>query len=164
VTILDRIAEIHGILSALIAFSTPLSFSPSARSGIRFRSKMFFSTVAVLRFARDCAVIGHVGDSRIYRLRDGALAQLTVDHSLLAQMIAAGTPPADSDAFPWRQVVMRALGTEHAEPEVSCDGALAGDAYPLCSDDLSEVLAPEVIAALLAPPAEAACRALVDAA
>jgi serine/threonine protein phosphatase PrpC len=122
------------------------------------------STVALLRFARDCAVVGHVGDSRVYRLRDGELAQLTVDHSLLSQMIAAGTPPADADNFPWRHVVTRALGTPQAEPEVSCARALPGDVYLLCSDGLSEVLAPETIAAILESPAEAACRALVAAA
>jgi len=122
------------------------------------------STVALLRFVRDCAVIGHVGDSRVYRLRAGALSQLTVDHSLLSQLIAAGTPPADTDAFPWRHVVTRALGTPHAEPEVSCARALPGDVYLLCSDGLSEVLVPETIAAILDGPAEAACRALVAAA
>lgn len=122
------------------------------------------STVAVLRIARDHAVVAHVGDSRVYRARRGQLAQLTRDHSLLAQMIAAGTPPADAAAFPWRHVVTRALGTSSGEPEVQLDAARSGDVYLLCSDGLSEVLDDDQILALLARPAEAACRALVDAA
>ncbi|HUJ59799.1 MAG TPA: protein phosphatase 2C domain-containing protein [Kofleriaceae bacterium] len=123
------------------------------------------STVAVLRLAGDRAVIAHVGDSRVYRLRAGALAQLTVDHSLAAQLAAAGSP-VDIATFQWRHVVTRALGTRSAEPEVQADRAAPGDVYLLCSDGLSEVLAPDVIAALLdgGGGAEAACRALVDAA
>lgn len=122
------------------------------------------STVAVLRIADDRAVIGHVGDSRVYRLRDGVLSQLTIDHSLLAQMIASGTPPADVEHFPWRHVVTRALGTPTGEPEVNACRALAGDVYLLCSDGLSEPLSAARIAELLRLPAERACRALVDAA
>jgi len=122
------------------------------------------STVAVLRVAGDRAIVAHVGDSRVYRLRAGALAQLTVDHSLLAQMIAAGMPPADIEGFQFRHVVTRALGTEHAEPEVQRYALEPGDRFLLCSDGLSEVLEPAEIAALLAAPAEQACRGLVDAA
>src|SRR5262249_3747696 len=65
------------------------------------------STVAVLRIAGDRAVVGHVGDSRVYRLRGDVLAQLTVDHSLAAQLEASGVKPDAS--FPWRHVVTRAL-------------------------------------------------------
>ncbi|HEV7555348.1 MAG TPA: protein phosphatase 2C domain-containing protein, partial [Kofleriaceae bacterium] len=122
------------------------------------------STVAVLRVESDRAVIAHVGDSRVYRLRGATLEQLTVDHSLIAQMIAAGTPPADIDTFPWRHVVTRALGTQSAEPEVQIHAVHAGDRFLLCSDGLSEVLEPAEIAAMLAHAAEPACRALVDAA
>jgi PPM family protein phosphatase len=122
------------------------------------------STVAVLRIADDRAVIGHVGDSRVYRLRAGLLVQLTIDHSLLAQLYAAGAPPPDPSTFPWRHVVTRALGTATGEPEVQLEEALPGDVYLLCSDGLSEVLDPSRIAELLAAPAEIACRALVDAA
>lgn len=121
------------------------------------------STVAVLRLADDRAVIGHVGDSRVYRLRSGALAQLTIDHSLVAQLQAAGTP-VDPATFAWRHVVTRALGTPTGEPEVQIDRARAGDVYLLCSDGLSEVLAPDEIIALLDGDAERACRRLVDAA
>ena len=119
------------------------------------------STVVVLRIADDRVVIGHVGDSRAYRLRGGALAQLTIDHSLLAQLEAQGTVPEN---FPFRHVVTRALGTACGEPEVQIDRACVGDVYLLCSDGLSEVLSPAMIAALLDAPAEQACRALVAAA
>ncbi len=98
----------------------------------------------------------------LYRLRDGALAQMTIDHSLLAQLTAAGMTPAPD--FAWRHVVTRALGTPTGEPEVQRDRLRSGDVYLLCSDGLSEVLEPAEIAAMLARPAEAACRALVDAA
>jgi serine/threonine protein phosphatase PrpC len=121
------------------------------------------STVAVLRLAGERAVIAHVGDSRVYRLRGGQLAQLTIDHSLLAQLVAAGGV-VDVETFPWRHVVTRALGTPTGEPDVQVDHVRPGDVFLLCSDGLSEVLAVEEIAALLERPAEQACRALVDAA
>jgi serine/threonine protein phosphatase PrpC len=120
------------------------------------------STVVVLRLEDDQAVFAHVGDSRIYRLRAGVLAQLTIDHSLAAQLEASGMKPAAD--WQWRHVVTRALGTATGEPEVQRAQLAPGDVYLLCSDGLSEVLAPDEIAALLAQPAELACRALVDAA
>jgi len=120
------------------------------------------STVVALRLSEEGAVIAHVGDSRLYRLRGGVLAQLTIDHSLAAQLAASGiTPDAD---FAWRHVVTRALGTSTSEPEVQRRAVARGDVFLLCSDGLSEVLAPDAIAAQLAAPAEAACRELVDAA
>ena len=122
------------------------------------------STVVVLRIDGDRAVIGHVGDSRVYRLRDGKLQQLTIDHSLLAQLIASGSPPPDLAHFPWRHVVTRALGTTSGEPEVQVDRVRVGDVYLLCTDGLSEVLEPDELAALLDGPAEPACRRLIDAA
>lgn len=118
--------------------------------------------MVVLRLTGEHAVIGHVGDSRVYRLRDGALAQMTVDHSMAAQLEASGIKP-DAN-FAWRHVVTRALGTQTAEPEVQSAAIACGDVFLLCSDGLSEVLDHARIAELLAAPAEAACCALVDAA
>ena len=120
------------------------------------------STVAVLRLAPGRAVIGHVGDSRVYRLRDGALEQLTVDHSLWAQLVAAGTELPEREDFAWKHVVTRALGTPSGEPDLRVEPARAADVFLLCSDGLSEVLAPARMAALLALPAAAACHALVE--
>jgi protein phosphatase len=90
------------------------------------------------------------------------LAQLTIDHSLAAQLEADGLKP-DAN-FAWRHVITRALGTATSEPDVQCQPLERGDVFLLCSDGLSEVLDPARIAVLLAAPAEAACRALVDAA
>jgi serine/threonine protein phosphatase PrpC len=121
------------------------------------------STVAMLRFARGKVVVGHVGDSRVYRLRGAAFEQLTIDHSLVSQMIAAGMAP--DAAFPWRHVITRALGMAEAMPDVHSEVVRAGDVFLVCSDGLYEPLEPGEIAALLdgAEP-EAACRRLVDAA
>jgi PPM family protein phosphatase len=120
------------------------------------------STVVALRVTGDHAVVCHVGDSRLYRLRAGAIAQLTVDHSLAAQLAASGLAP-DAD-FAWRHMITRALGTATSEPEIQRQRLEPGDVFLLCSDGLSEVLAPDHIARLLAAPAELACRALIDAA
>ncbi|MFN0246310.1 MAG: PP2C family protein-serine/threonine phosphatase [Kofleriaceae bacterium] len=120
------------------------------------------STVAVLRFTTEHAIIGHVGDSRVYRMRDGRVEQLTIDHSLANQLIAAGMSPGAD--FAWRHVVTRALGTSSGVPDVMRAHVQRGDVFLVCSDGLSEVLAPERIAELLSAPAEIACRALVDAA
>ena len=120
------------------------------------------STVVVLRLEDDHAVIGHVGDSRLYRLRDGVVVQLTIDHSLTAQLEASGMKPAAD--WQWRHVVTRALGTTTGEPEIARIAVASGDVYLLCSDGLSEVLEPEQLATMLSLPVELACRTLVDAA
>jgi serine/threonine protein phosphatase PrpC len=120
------------------------------------------STVAVLRFTTEHAIIGHVGDSRVYRMRDCVVEQLTVDHSLANQLLAAGMAPGAD--FAWRHVVTRALGTASGVPDVMRARVQRGDVFLVCSDGLSEVLAPERIAELLLAPAEIACRALVEAA
>jgi PPM family protein phosphatase len=120
------------------------------------------STVAVLRLVDDRAVIAHVGDSRVYRMRGGELVQLTIDHSLVSQMIAQGMQPEPN--FPWRHVITRALGMPDPEPDIRTAPVLAGDVFLLCSDGLYEPLEPASMAALLATPPERACHQLVDAA
>ena len=120
------------------------------------------STVALVRFEHDRVVIGHVGDSRVYRLRGGELAQLTIDHSLVSQMIASGMSPDAS--FPWRHVITRALGMPSCEPDVSTETVMPGDVFLLCSDGLYEPLSNTAMAALLDAPPEIAARALIDAA
>jgi PPM family protein phosphatase len=94
-------------------------------------------TAALLTDGR--VVIGHVGDSRAYRIRDGRLEQLTDDHSLVADLMRSGRLTAEeAEGHPQRSVITRALGTD---PDVDVDtlvvDAQAGDLYLLCSDGLS---------------------------
>jgi serine/threonine protein phosphatase PrpC len=92
-------------------------------------------------------VIGHVGDSRAYRVRRSTIEQLTQDHSLVADLMRSGRlTPEEADVHPQRSVITRALGTD---PEVDVDTfaveAQAGDLFLLCSDGLTSMVADEEI-------------------
>ena len=116
----------------------------------------------------DAVSVGHVGDSRAYRLRDGELAQLTQDHSLVAELERSGqlTPEA-AEHHPQRSIITRALGPE---PEVEVDThthpARDGDVYVLCSDGLTGMISDDELATIVraAPSLESAAEALVRAA
>jgi serine/threonine protein phosphatase PrpC len=123
-------------------------------------------TAAVVDAERDEVVIGHVGDSRAYRLRGGSLERLTRDHSLVEEMRRKGQlTEAQAEDHPQRSIITRALGPE---PDVDVDvqtvPASPGDVFLICSDGLTTMLPDEQIAALLgkAGSMEAAVRALVD--
>jgi serine/threonine protein phosphatase PrpC len=102
------------------------------------------STIVALAFAPDGEVVhvAHVGDSRCYRLRGGLLEALTVDHSLVVDVLEM-YPDADDDLLARmpRHVVTRALGMEE-RVRVSARSlrAVAGDLYLLCSDGLTDIL------------------------
>ena len=86
--------------------------------------------------------IGHVGDSRAYLIRDGALEQLTEDHSLVAELVRSGKlSPEEADTHPQRSVITRALGTD---PDVDVDTFTIethpGDIFMLCSDGLTSMV------------------------
>lgn len=113
------------------------------------------------------AAIGHVGDSRVYLYRGGALRQLTDDHSWVGEQIRSGVmSDADARRHPWRNVVTRAI-SGGADPEVDViEMPLEpGDKLLLCSDGLSGVVAAEEIERILAgDDLEQACQALMAAA
>ncbi len=120
------------------------------------------STAVVLVVREAIIVIGHVGDSRLYRLRDGQLQQLTRDHSLVAELERHGV--ADVRTEHLTHVITRAIGIEdELEPEVRTMCSRSGDVYLLCSDGLSDPLEDREIAGILSShPPEEACRALVE--
>jgi serine/threonine protein phosphatase PrpC len=116
----------------------------------------------------DCVSIGHVGDSRAYRLRDGELKQLTQDHSLVAELERSGqlTPEA-AEHHPQRSIITRALGPEReVEVDTHTHPARDGDVYVLCSDGLTGMISDDELATLVrgAPSLESAAEALVRAA
>jgi protein phosphatase len=109
------------------------------------------TTVTALQIAGEAGRIVHVGDSRAYLLRDGALQQLTQDHTLVQQMVDEGQLDAeDAERHPARHIMTRALGVE---PQVQIDELTldlhTGDRLLLCSDGLSGMLTSDDIQALL---------------
>jgi serine/threonine protein phosphatase PrpC len=97
-------------------------------------------TAALLTDGR--VVIGHVGDSRAYRIRDGRLEQLTQDHSLVADLMRSGRlTPEEAEGHPQRSVITRALGTDRdVDVDTLVIEAEAGDLFLLCSDGLSTMV------------------------
>ncbi len=109
------------------------------------------TTLVMAAFGAQRAVIGHIGDSRCYRLRAGTLDLLTRDHSLLQEQLDAGAITAEQAALsPHRNLVTRALGIErHVDVEVHEHAAKPGDLYMLCSDGLTEMVSDAQIFTLL---------------
>jgi protein phosphatase len=96
--------------------------------------------------------IGHVGDSRLYRFRDGELERLTHDHSLVEEFVRQGKlTPAEAEVHPQRSIITRALGPE---PEVEVDtythSGRDGDVYLLNSDGLTGMINEATVAEILA--------------
>jgi PPM family protein phosphatase len=123
-------------------------------------------TAAIVDAQAEEVGIGHVGDSRAYRLRRGKLERLTRDHSLVEEMRRKGQiTDAQAEDHPQRSIITRALGPE---PEVEVDlqtvPAAPGDVFLLCSDGLTTMISEERIAEVLAAAGSMreAVRTLVD--
>jgi PPM family protein phosphatase len=112
--------------------------------------------------------VAHVGDSRLYRLRDSSFERLTDDHSLVEELVRSGKlTPQEADAHPQRSIVTRALGSEAGvEPDTRTWPARDGDVYLLCSDGLTSMVPEARVADLLAEAGSlsSAGRRLIDAA
>jgi protein phosphatase len=123
-------------------------------------------TAAIVDAEREEVALGHVGDSRAYRLRGGQLEQLTRDHSLVEEMRRKGQlTEAQAEDHPQRSIITRALGPEpEVEPDIQTVPTSPGDVFLLCSDGLTTMLGEEQIAKLLGGSSslQAAVRALVD--
>lgn len=125
------------------------------------------TTASVLVMLPQGAIIGHVGDSRVYRLRGERLDQLTFDHSLVWEMRRHGqlTGGVDMSNVIPKNVITRSLGPS-ATVEVDVEGpdpVEVGDVFLLCSDGLTGRVADDELGAILAsfPPTDAA-QMLVD--
>jgi len=126
-------------------------------------------TAVLVDEATGTAAIAHVGDSRAYRVRDGVLDQLTIDHSVVGELVRAGRLTEEEALdHPYRSAITRALGTEE---EVEVDTLAVplepGDLYLVCSDGLTSMLRDEEIGAIVAAhegDLDAIAAGLVDAA
>lgn len=121
------------------------------------------TTLVVAAFRQDRLVLGHIGDSRCYRLRDGALQQITRDHSWLQEQIDAGLlTPEEAAVSGFRNLVTRAMGVEPtAALEVNEFQVQPDDLFILCSDGLTDMVDDGELQSLAAshePLAERATR------
>ena len=105
------------------------------------------TTVAALFLAQKKAFTVHLGDSRIYRVRNGEIMQLTHDHSLVAELMDAGAiAPDEVRNHPLAHIISRSVGVcEKVEPEICVFEHVPGDRWLLCSDGLSDVAEAEEI-------------------
>jgi protein phosphatase len=101
------------------------------------------TTVSALVVLEDEVAIAHIGDSRIYLLRDGELSQITTDHTFVQRLVDSGRiTEAEAAVHPRRSVLMRVLGDVESSPEVDTSilATLDGDRWLLCSDGLTGVV------------------------
>ncbi len=110
------------------------------------------TTIVGIAFTGNRVYIGHVGDSRAYRLRQGKLEQLTEDHSLANEYIRMNLlRPEDLPYFPYKNVIVRALGLqEDVDVDTFYRTTRPGDRYLLCSDGLTDMVTDAEIAEVLA--------------
>jgi protein phosphatase len=126
------------------------------------------TTLTAAYVGEDDLAIAHVGDSRLYVLRDGALQQLTDDHSLVGELVRRGQISAEeAEDHPQRSIITRALGIED---EVVVDHLTwpvrDGDVFLICSDGLTGMVSDERVAEIIrdAPSLNQAAQLLVQAA
>jgi protein phosphatase len=126
------------------------------------------TTLVSSLFVEDALIVGHVGDSRMYRLREGLFDQMTEDHSLLNDYIKMKHLSAEEiAAFPHKNVIVRALGMKSTvQVDVITDQPRLGDVYVLCSDGLSSMLPDTEIGEIVAntPDLDGVCDRLIAAA
>ena len=126
------------------------------------------TTVVSALFVDDALVVGHVGDSRLYRRRDGVFEQVTEDHSLLNDYIKMKhLTPQEIEAFPHKNVIVRALGMKDTvQVDVHVDAPRLGDVYIICSDGLSGMVKDEEISEVSAtePDLDVLCERLITSA
>jgi len=143
------------------AYSEANSVVYSTGRGVTSREGMG-TTLASLAIIEKQALIGNVGDSRVYIIHGRNVAQLTQDHSLVAEQVRQGILSAEeATASPFRNVITRCIGNEPSiEPDLVWQDLQPGDILLLCSDGLSNLVKPEEMTKALAEgsPSEAARR------
>ena len=126
------------------------------------------TTVVATAFTPSRVYVATVGDSRVYRIRESDITQLTEDHSLANEYIKMKIlRKEDLPRFPFKNIIVRALGlSEYVKVDTLYRSTKPGDIYLLCSDGLTDLIPDERILELVesSDSLESACKNLVDAA
>lgn len=122
------------------------------------------TTLEVCLIYNNKAFIGHIGDSRIYRIRQEFMRKLTTDHSYVEQLVKDGTiTKEEAENHPKKNMLMKALGcTPYVEPDLMVKGFLKGDTLLMCSDGLTNMVKEEEIYECVREDIETSCDKLVQ--
>ncbi len=144
----EGVSYAHEAISALVSQSNSAIYH-AAESQPQYAG--MGTTLVMALFHDNRATVGHIGDSRLYRLRGDDFRALTRDHSLLQEQIDAGLITAeDARHSQNKNLVTRALGVDPVvETEIHDHEVLPGDIYLLCSDGLNDMVEDEEIALTL---------------
>jgi serine/threonine protein phosphatase PrpC len=161
-------SELAQALSSAIHLANAAVFESSSANALR--AGMGATTVAAHVGKNGAVAIGHVGDSRIYLVRDGKISQLTQDHSLVMEQVRRGLITLEEAKHSEvANIIIRALGAEKdVRPDIDEVAAQEGDVFVLCSDGLTREVDDEhlrgIVDAHKEQPLQATCDALIEAA
>ena len=126
-----------------------------AEYGRRHRIQLGTTMTAMLFFSDGRYVMGHIGDTRAYRITNWSAELLTQDHTLVDQMVREGRiTEAQANDHPDRNVLTRCIGVSRTvKPEISCGSAMEDECYLLCSDGFRHEVSSEELQRMFAPDA-----------
>lgn len=159
----------HGIAGDIGRMSTSIMLANAEiheKAQVDKACKGMGTTVVTLYFLDDTAIIGHVGDSRVYRHRNGELTQLTEDHSLIndyVKMKRMTVEEAGQSSI--KNVVVRALGMkESVKVDIITEQPRIGDTYLMCTDGLTDMLTDDQLEHIVrtSPDLDSAVKRLID--
>lgn len=122
------------------------------------------TTLEICLIYENKAYIGHIGDSRIYRIRKDFIRKLTTDHSYVQKLVKEGTiTKEEAIDHPKKNMLMKALGCEaYVEPDIMVKGFLKDDVILMCSDGLTNMVQDEEIYNIVTENIKTAPQKLVD--
>ena len=122
------------------------------------------TTLEVCLIYNNKVYIGHIGDSRIYRIRKDFIRKLTTDHSYVQKLVKEGTiTKEEAEVHPKKNMLLKALGCNaFAEPDVMIKGFQKGDIIIICSDGLSNMVSQEEIYKIVKDNFETAPKELIE--
>ncbi len=122
------------------------------------------TTLEICLIYKDRAFIGHIGDSRIYRIRKGIMRKLTKDHSYVQTLVEDGTiTKEEAEHHPKKNMLMKALGCEEkVSADIMVKGFLKDDIILICSDGLTNMVPEERIHSIIEDDLEGATHRLIN--
>jgi serine/threonine protein phosphatase PrpC len=121
------------------------------------------TTLEICLIYNNRVFIGHIGDSRIYRIRQGIMRKITVDHSYVQKLVKDGTiTKEEAIHHPKKNMLMKALGCEEKiEPDIMVKGFNSNDIILICSDGLTNMIAEQEIYNIIVENIETATQNLI---